>query len=95
MKVIIVNTSEKTGGAAVASRRLMDALNNNGVKAMMLVRDKETERVTVSALPGRRLQQWNFYWERLVIFLRNLLHSVDNSGMISSSEKSTDCIKRT
>ena len=45
MKVIIVNTSEKTGGAAVASRRLMDALNNNGVKAMMLVRDKETERV--------------------------------------------------
>ena len=71
MKVIIVNTSEKTGGAAVASRRLMDALNNNGVKAMMLVRDKETERVTVSALPGRRLQQWNFYWERLVIFLRN------------------------
>lgn len=32
MRVLIVNTSEKTGGAAVASNRLMEALNNNGVK---------------------------------------------------------------
>ena len=37
MRVLIVNTSEKTGGAAVAANRLMDALNNNGVKAKMLV----------------------------------------------------------
>ena len=43
MRVLIVNTSEKTGGAAVAANRLMDALNNNGIKAKMLVRDKETE----------------------------------------------------
>ena len=40
MRVLIVNTSEQTGGAAVAANRLMDALNNNGVKAKMLVRDK-------------------------------------------------------
>ena len=42
MKVLIVNTSEQTGGAAVAANRLMDALNNHGVKAKMLVRDKQT-----------------------------------------------------
>ena len=42
MRVLIINTSERTGGAAVAAHRLMDALNNNGVKAKMLVRDKET-----------------------------------------------------
>ena len=30
MRVLIVNTSEKTGGAAVAANRLMEALNNNG-----------------------------------------------------------------
>ena len=50
MRVLIVNTSEKTGGAAVAANRLMDALNNNGVKAKMLVRDKETEDITVVSL---------------------------------------------
>ena len=41
MRVLIVNTSEKTGGAAVAANRLMEALKNNGVKAKMLVRDKD------------------------------------------------------
>ena len=35
MRVLIVNTSEKAGGAAVAAGRLMEALNNNGVKAKM------------------------------------------------------------
>ena len=51
MRVLIVNTSEKTGGAAVAANRLMEALNNNGVKAKMLVRDKETSDITVVELP--------------------------------------------
>ena len=32
MRVLIVNTSERTGGAAVAANRLMHALNNHGVK---------------------------------------------------------------
>ena len=32
MRILIVNTSENTGGAAVAANRLMVALNNNGVK---------------------------------------------------------------
>lgn len=44
MRVLIVNTSEKTGGAAVAANRLMEALNNNGVKAKMLVGEKQTTR---------------------------------------------------
>ena len=51
MRVLIVNTSEKAGGAAVAANRLMDALNNNGVKAKMLVRDKVTDDITVVGLP--------------------------------------------
>ena len=46
MRVLIVNTSEKAGGAAVAANRLMDALNNNGIKAKMLVRDKVTDDIT-------------------------------------------------
>lgn len=68
MRVLIVNTSEKTGGAAVAANRLMEALKNNGVKAKMLVRDKETEQITVVGLHGSWLHQVYFLWERLVIF---------------------------
>ena len=73
MRVLIVNTSERTGGAAVAAHRLMDALNNHGVKATMLVGDRsggkmQTNSLTVVSLKGRWRQQWHFLWERLVIF---------------------------
>ena len=70
MRVLIVNTSERTGGAAVAANRLMMALNNNGVKAKMLVRDKESEFLTVLGLPKSPMLNWHFLWERLVIFFR-------------------------
>lgn len=70
MRVLIVNTSERTGGAAVAASRLMEALNNNGVKAKMLVRDKETDSLTVVSLASSWRTQWHFLWERFVIWLR-------------------------
>ena len=70
MRVLIVNTSERTGGAAVAANRLMMALNNNGVKAKMLVRDKESDVLTVVGLPKSPMLNWHFLWERLVIFFR-------------------------
>jgi len=70
MRVLIVNTSERTGGAAVAANRLMKALNNNGAKAKMLVRDKETDALTVVSLPHSPRLRWHFLWERLVIFYR-------------------------
>ena len=68
MRILIVNTSEKTGGAAVASNRLMNALNNNGVKAKMLVRDKVSSRNTVVGLRCSLLQKWHFLWERWCVF---------------------------
>ncbi len=70
MRVLIVNTSERTGGAAVAANRLMSALNNNGVKAKMLVRDKETDNVNVVDLRCKWWQMWSFLWERWCIFWR-------------------------
>ena len=69
MRVLIVNTSERTGGAAVAANRLMEALNNNGIKAKMLVRDKETNQITVAALPQSWKLHWKFLWERFRIWL--------------------------
>ena len=70
MRVLIINTSERTGGAAVAANRLMKALNNHGAKAKMLVRDKDTESLTVVPLPHSPRLRWQFLWERLVIFCR-------------------------
>ena len=70
MRVLIVNTSERTGGAAVAASRLMEALTGYGVKVKMLVRDKETQKLTVCALPGQKRCQWHFLWERILIWWR-------------------------
>lgn len=70
MRVLIVNTSEKTGGAAVAANRLMEALINNGVKAKMLVGDKQTDEISVVPLPHKWAVKWHFLRERLSIFLR-------------------------
>ena len=69
MRILIINTSERTGGAAVAANRLMEALKNNGVKAKMLVRDKETDSLTVYGLSAKWRTQWNFLWERFVIWV--------------------------
>ncbi len=41
MKVLIVNTSELAGGAAIAANRLAHALRKNGVEATMLVAERE------------------------------------------------------
>jgi len=71
MRILIVNTSERTGGAAVAANRLTEALNNNGVKAKMLVRDKQTDDITTSSLPASWRLRWNFLWERFIIWQHN------------------------
>ena len=70
MRVLIVNTSERTGGAAVAASRLMAALGNNGVQAKMLVRDRQTDDPRVVSLGGSWWQRRHFLWERFTIFLR-------------------------
>ncbi|MBQ8866624.1 MAG: glycosyltransferase [Bacteroidaceae bacterium] len=87
MRVLIVNTSECTGGAAVAANRLTEALNNHGVKAKMLVRDKQTDSITTASLPPSWRLRWNFLWERFVIWWKNGLRrknlfavSIANSG---------------
>ena len=87
MRVLIINTSERVGGAAVAASRLMRALQNSGVNVKMLVRDKQTQETNVVKLERNRLMVWNFIWERIVIwranrFKRNNLFAVDiaNTG---------------
>ena len=87
MRILIVNTSERTGGAAIAAGRLTEALKSHGIKAKMLVRDKQTDRISTVALGGGWKQVRKFVWERVVIwinshFRRERLFSVDiaNTG---------------
>ncbi len=89
MRILIINTSENTGGAAVASCRLKDALNNNGVKARMLVRDKATTDITVSSIGSRWRMQWNRLWERWCIF-RHLRFSRNHLFEIDIANAGTD-----
>ena len=40
MRVLIINTSERMGGAAIAANRLMESLNGTGIDTGMLVLHK-------------------------------------------------------
>ena len=87
MRVLFINTSERLGGAAIAANRLMNTLQNHGIKAQMLVRDKETDQLNVISLKRNWWKLWQFVWERVVIwganyFKKNNLFAVDiaNTG---------------
>ena len=92
MKILILNTAEHTGGAAVAANRLLRALLRSGVSATMLVRDRATDDPAVVSLDRGAVRRWlnflYFVWERLVIYLcnrlskRNLFQvSIANAGI--------------
>lgn len=72
MRILIINTSEKTGGAAIAANRLMDALCCNGIQASMLVCNKQTDDKNVTSLKNELKKKWKFVWERAVIWMNNL-----------------------
>lgn len=92
MRVLIINTSERIGGAAIAATRLMEALKKNGVKARMLVRDKQTDSMTVSAIPSSWLLPLKFMWERFCIWVANGF-SKRNLFQIDIANTGTDITK--
>ena len=71
VRVLLINTSERAGGAAIAASRLTAALNRKGVKAKLLVRDKTTDSPTTVRLPQRLRLRWAFLWERVHIWAAN------------------------
>ena len=89
MRVLIVNTAERTGGAAIAANRLLHALNHNGVEARMLVRDRKTDSPLVTSLPSSWRLKANFLWERGVIWLANGL-SRENLFQVDIANAGTD-----
>ena len=66
MNVLLISTSERSGGGAIAARRLMEALNKNGVRAKMMVRDKQSDAVSIHSV-GNKMPK---LLERLAILPR-------------------------
>jgi glycosyltransferase involved in cell wall biosynthesis len=69
MKVVIINKSDTTGGAAVAARRLKNALTSNGIDATMLVQNKLSDDSQVypskNGKLGKYIEFVHFVIERL------------------------------
>ncbi len=72
MKVLLINTSDKTGGAARACNRLFRALLNAGVDAKFLVKDKSSDAVDIQSITkysfSRLKSKSKFIFERLTIY---------------------------
>ena len=90
MNVLLISTSECDGGGAIAARRLKDALTANGVKAKMMVRDKQSDDMDVIKI-GNKLPK---FLERLAIlphtgFNRSRLWQTDiaNTGFDITNTK--------
>ncbi|MDR0613777.1 MAG: glycosyltransferase family 4 protein [Dysgonamonadaceae bacterium] len=106
MNILILNTSERTGGAAIAANRLMKALIDSGINVQTLVLNKQTSDKNIISIQSsfikRKLAQFNFLWERWVIFVhsrfsrKNLFKvSIANTGFDISGHplvKSADII---
>lgn len=88
MNVLLVNTSETTGGAAIACGRILKALRSEGVDAHMMVRNAEGRSEGVIPVGNGLKKRWCFLRERAAIwaakgFSRDNLFYVDiaNSGI--------------
>lgn len=71
MRVVIINKSDETGGAAVVSFRLMNALRREGVDARMLVVEKRTSSSNVERAASAWCIQRAFLSERIKILFAN------------------------
>lgn len=81
MKVIILNTFECIGGAAVAANRLMNALLKIGIWVSMLVRESTGCSSYVLSVNNsfirRNVNKLRFLWERWVIYWSNKFSKVN------------------
>lgn len=71
LRIVIINKSDSTGGAAVVSRRLMEALRCEGADARMLVVEKLTDSPFVEIAASQGALRRPFIIERLKIFISN------------------------
>ena len=80
MNILILSTYDITGGAAIAAHRLAEALNNNGMKARMMVLDRKGESPYVIPVGSPRMNHWRKLWERGVMWLAHRYRRDDLFG---------------
>lgn len=85
MKCVILSKSDGSGGAAIVSFRLMEALRAEGVDARMLVAEKTSDSPFVETAFSSLRRNASFLSERLSIFARNgfrrdTLFKIDTGG---------------
>lgn len=86
MNVLIINTSDINGGAAIAAYRLLNALKHSGVNVKMMVREKLSNDNDVLNIGNNLINKLNFYHERGEIFIYNGL-SRENLFEVSTAKK--------
>jgi glycosyltransferase involved in cell wall biosynthesis len=86
MNVLIINTSDINGGAALAAHRLLNALKQSGVNVKMMVREKLSNDNDVLNIGNNLINKFNFYHERGEIFIYNGL-SRENLFEVSTAKK--------
>ena len=93
MKIVLLNTSETKGGAAIAANRLMKTLKRFNVNIIKIVRDKQTDDSNVISVNSSFLiSKFNyirFLWERLSIFIHNKFCK-ENLFAVSIANTGTD-----
>ncbi len=66
MKIVLVNTFDTNGGAAIACLRQAEALQSVGVQVKMLVMHKQGENeIAIETSSSQYRKKWNFYVERI------------------------------
>ncbi len=71
MKVLMLNTSDGAGGAAIATNRLSQSLQNAGVEVTTLVLNRLGNEASVVAVIPQRFRRFPFLVERFVIWCNN------------------------
>ena len=96
MKVVLINTFELTGGAAIAANRLAKSLRKSDVDVKFLVREKQSDDSQTFAFNtsyfSKIVSLFFFYYERLCIFWHNKL-SKKNLFAVSLANTGNDISK--
>lgn len=77
MKIVLLSTSDITGGAAVVSKRLVEALRMSGHDARMLVLNRHGESPGYIKSTGGMIRRLPFYCERAGIYSANGTNRTD------------------
>ncbi|MDX9697932.1 MAG: glycosyltransferase, partial [Bacteroidales bacterium] len=89
MKVLLINTSDTVGGAAIAARRLLRALIQNKIDAALLVQEKNSNDNAVYSTTHSKIKKiinfYRFALERFLFFIREKDKSVRFSFSIANT----------